>query len=383
MRRRFITITMLLAVCAPLIWTAPATAQTRAAGLTCGTWSTASHPRVNPEPAQASEINDGKVPYSVVGGVLPGRPTGIAVAPDGAVYVAVAYNTTYPLKFWSAIYGSVFALDQTGAHLLIDGLHSPSGLLFIGNDLYVSELGAIIRIASVRGTTCGAVETVLDGLPFDDVHQTNGLAYRAGRIYVSQGLTYDPMASSRLGLRGTIFSMNPDGSDVRIIATGLRNAFGLTFDSAGNLWTADNGPNANYDPGVTSENQVTPDELDRIQGGHDYGFHPLLPAVASAPAATPAATPVARAIAPMARFPKHAGAAGIAWNSQSRRLLIALSTFGQVVSVDPQTGAQRTVLWNLMVPTALAIGPNGNLYIGEWMFNRVVRIRLPVPAPPD
>ncbi len=349
----------------------------------CGDWNGSFRPEVAPiEMQEERQINDGEVDVEQVGDVLPGRPTAIAIAPGGGVYVAVTYNTVYPLAYASALYGSIFLVDDSGSHLLIDGLPFPNGMTFAGDDLYVTVLGGVARIAGVNGTACTGVETVLDGLPFDDVHQTNGIVHHDGRLYVSQGLVYEPIPSSRTELNGTIFSFAPDGSDLRIEATGLRNPYGIAFDDQGRLWASDNGPNVDYDPGYTAEVQITPDELNLIQPGGDYGFHPEgHELVLATPAASVSASPVACADAscstpPFATFGNHVAPAGVAWDSANGQVLTAISNQWQVQAADPDTGEIQVVLWNVSTPTALAVGPDGTLYVGEWTSQRVVAVDL-------
>lgn len=349
----------------------------------CGVWQTKPRPAVAPIPLDKTDaINDGEIDVTQVGDILSGRPTALAIAPDGAVYVAVSYSTTYPLSFSSAIYGTIYMVNDGGSHLLVDGIPFPNGLAFIGDDLYVSQLGGIARIRDVRGATCDSLVTVVDNLPFDDIHQTNGLAYHDGRLYVSQGLVYRPLESSRQDVLGTIFSVEPDGGDLRIEATGFRNPYGIAFDDQGRLWASDNGPNADYDPGVTSEDEVTPDELNLVVPGTDYGFHPLGYELDDATTtASPTASPVscpesACSTAPALTFAKHVAPAGVTWDSHNQQVLTALSSWGQVVAYDPETDSERSVLWSVAFPTALATGPDDSLYIGEWMTQRVIKVDL-------
>ena len=61
----------------------------RALGLPCGTSGQLTPLYVPPiTESAAPEINEGEVDAAVVGAELPGRPSAIAIGPDGSVYVA-------------------------------------------------------------------------------------------------------------------------------------------------------------------------------------------------------------------------------------------------------------------------------------------------------
>jgi putative heme-binding domain-containing protein len=144
-----------------------------------------------------------------------------------------------------------------------------------GDDLYVLTVSALYRIAGgATGRTSLKPERLLWGVPRGHVHQCfHALAWGPeGDLYLSMG---DPVTSYGDFSRpdhwmhwtfhcqpegttvpytgvGGIFRLRPDGSHLRVIAGGLRNACGLAFDEHYNLFTNDNDHEslpADYVPG--------------------------------------------------------------------------------------------------------------------------------------
>jgi glucose/arabinose dehydrogenase len=309
-------------------------------------------------PPYFGPLNDGRLPLDVVAESLPGNPVSLAFHPDGSLYVAVTYDLAYPLAAYSAFFGSVMRIADGEARVLVDGLRHPAGLLFVGNDLYVSQLGAIERLREVAGTSCQARDVVVDNLPFDSAHFTNGLAWHAGRVYASQGFALQWIAPwSRQELQGTVFSFLPDGSDLRVEVSGLRNTFDIAFDVRGGLWGADNGEDVDYD----ASGQETADELNLLVPGAAYGYPQC---------------PVPACVSPVLDLGVSKGPAGIAWHAG--RLFLCLWAVGEVLAFDPASGQLTRPFWNVNSPSDIVAGPDGALYVTEWTTHRVLRL----PAPP-
>jgi glucose/arabinose dehydrogenase len=386
MVKRIVVVVIFLALIAcPVAMMHLATAQSVAPS-TCGRSLPGDRPVIPPLWDKPSPANGGEIDSVIVGGGLPGRPAAVAFAPDGSLYVAVTYSTAYPLDHFSMLYGSVFQLVGDEARLLLDGLNYPTGLAFLGDDLYVTGLDTILLVEGVVGTSCERVSPVVSNLPFDESHWTNGVTAYEGRIYATTGYVYHPLPSSRVELMGSVFSFAPDGSDLRIEATGLRNSYALAFDEQGGIWATDNGPNVNYDPGIQDEADVYPDELNLIVPGRDYGFHPrrAMPRESATPVAgstpmvvEPLCVASTCGTPPVTVFDKHTAPTGVAWDSQRSELLLCLSAWGQVLAFDPTSGDQRMLYWGLNVPSGIAIGPDGYLYVAEWGASRVIRLALP------
>ena len=81
-------------------------------------------------------------------------------------------------------------------------------------------------------------KTIVRRLPFGR-HQQDTIALGPdGRLYLGSGTTCD-VCREKDRRSGAILSFKPDGSDLQIVATGLRNPFGLVFDG-GTLYVSDN-----------------------------------------------------------------------------------------------------------------------------------------------
>jgi glucose/arabinose dehydrogenase len=67
---------------------------------------------------------------------------------------------------------------------------------------------------------------------------------------------------------GSILSFKPDGSDLKVVAWGLRNPFGLEYDSAGNLWATFHGADVRGSRNINNDT----DYLVKIEQGAWYGW---------------------------------------------------------------------------------------------------------------
>jgi len=178
------------------------------------------------------------------------HPTAIAIAPDGRLVVASenGFVTSYDVS------GST-ARDERRVG---EGFKLPLGLLYVGEVLYVSDNGTVWR---VRGSERTAI---VQGIPTFE-HSTDALALGPdGLIYLGVGATCNA-CSEKDPRNATIVRFATDGSALQVVARGLRNPYGVAFNTGdGSLWATDNGRD---DLGAD-----VPDELNLIQMGKHYGF---------------------------------------------------------------------------------------------------------------
>jgi glucose/arabinose dehydrogenase len=119
-------------------------------------------------------------------------------------------------------------------------LRTPLGLAWQDQTLFVSEQGRLTRF-TLQGTALTGRHAVVRGLPFGLHQQDNVVLGSDGRLYLGDGSTCD-VCRERNRRSATVLSLRPDGSDLRVVARGLRNPFGLAFQpGTGRLYASVNG----------------------------------------------------------------------------------------------------------------------------------------------
>jgi glucose/arabinose dehydrogenase len=159
-------------------------------------------------------------------------------------------------------------------HALITGVRQPFGLLFRGGHLYVGATNALIRYPFTPGqTTITAAATKLLDLPVGgfNYHWTRDVVASAdgSKLFVSVGSgtnvdeERDDVKEPR---RATVLEVNPDGTGMRIFASGLRNPVGLAINPVSKaLWTVVNERDMLGD-------DLVPDYLTSVREGAFYGW---------------------------------------------------------------------------------------------------------------
>lgn len=171
--------------------------------------------------------------------------------------------------------GKVYALtdnDDNGqvdkVRVIASGLELPVGVAFHDGDLYISAVSRILVLRDIEDhlNNPPEPEVVTDELPSERHHGWRFIAFGPdGRLYVPVGAPCNicdpepPFAS--------LLSMQPDGSDVKTVARGIRNTVGFDWQpGSGKLWFTDNGRDMMGD-------HIPDDELNRIDhiGAH-FGY---------------------------------------------------------------------------------------------------------------
>ena len=190
---------------------------------------------------------------------------------------------------------------------------------------------------------------------------------------------------------GCVLRCQPDGSELEVFATGLRNPYGLAFDQYGNLWTADNDSNW----GDRSRWVYV------VEGG-DSGWqvgHQLLPEAGrfnseriwdpnnDIPFRVPATGCVGHGPAGVAYYP----GTGLPTKFDGRFFLCDYTGKVFSIAVEPKgagyklSTAEETL--HVPAPTDIAFGPDGTLYIADWIAlnateaqGRILRFRHPITS---
>lgn len=179
-----------------------------------------------------------------------------AKAPDGRIFVTDMYNLTDNEK------GVVYILDDwdeaTGKFGRVipymTGLKNPNSVQFYkdasGQDwLYLAETDKLTRRKFTPGETKPTDTKPQTIATFPDYglsykyggwHLTRTVAFSpAGKLYVSVGSSCNSCVEKEK-VRASVLEMNPDGSDKKPFASGLRNAVGLKW-LANNLFASNQG----------------------------------------------------------------------------------------------------------------------------------------------
>jgi len=145
--------------------------------------------------------------------------------------------------------GRVYAVRDTGTErqvtTLLQGLPQPSGLAMRDGALFVSAVHRMLRVDNVEQNLASPnpVElTAAFDLPTEAHHGWTHIQFGPdGRLWISRGVPCNICETddNRFAL---IKSYNPDGSDRRIEARGVRNSVGFDFHpTTGQLWFTNHG----------------------------------------------------------------------------------------------------------------------------------------------
>jgi glucose/arabinose dehydrogenase len=244
------------------------------------------------------------------------HPTALAWGPDGRLYV-------------SEDVGSVVSVRR-GARSprpFATGFAVPLGLAWRGKTLYVSTQGRLEAVG-LRGGR----RTVVSGLPYGLHQQDNVVFGRDGRLYFGSGSTCD-VCRERDRRSAAVLSVRPNGRDLRVVATGMRNPYGLVFQPRTHrLYASVNGQDE-----VGSDGDPEPAEMVVVVRPHRWYGWPTC------------------------------------WPSMRRRHLVGScrGASGPAAYLEPHSSADGMAFWG------------GDLYVAEWgqyysnrFGRRVVRLQL-------
>ncbi|HND50362.1 MAG TPA: PQQ-dependent sugar dehydrogenase [Anaerolineales bacterium] len=312
------------------------------------------------------------------------RPTALTVDLNGNILVASADSNIYIVsdadKDGHADTQSIFA----------SGYYIPLGLTVhpATGDVYVSYQGAIAVLTdSDKNGEADSSRILVEGLPSTGRHQNNNLEFGPdGWLYMGMGSTCDACAEAD-ARNATIMRFNLETGEKEIFASGLRNPFDIAFHPlTGELFSTDNGRD---DLGLDMPNE----ELNLILQNGNYGFpncwneqntngcENTIPAVAF--------------------FEPHSSADGLDFYKGNQFPIeyqnnAFVGIFGSWLNPALETGIKRVILtpkdgtytsevsWFAkfpkgVMPLPLQFGPDGALYVGDYINDVVYRISYRVP----
>ncbi len=168
----------------------------------------------------------------------------MAKSPDGRLFVTDMYDLSDNTK------GKVYILDGfnsqtkkfTKITTYLENLRNPNNIAFYTEKgqtwMYVALTDKLLRYKyEAEDTAPSGAPEILATFPdyglsykYGGWHLTRTVTFHGGKLYVSVGSSCD-LCEEKLseGVRASILEMNPDGTDSKIYATGLRNAVGIKW----------------------------------------------------------------------------------------------------------------------------------------------------------
>jgi glucose/arabinose dehydrogenase len=248
-------------------------------------------------------------------------------------------------------------------------LHTPLGLLWVGQTLYVASSERVDAYRGFDGTRFISHTTILT-LP-SGVGENNDLVLAPdGRLQMGISSPCDDCTpSSRYS--AAVVSFRPDGTDLEVDASGLRAPVGLAYypHSDDLLVTMDQ----RDDLGA----KTTGDWVGVVRRGQDWGF----PACYGQGGAACRGVP-----SPTAVLDVHGGVDGIAVVAGQLGAIVGTSAIvaewntGVVQQVRltrrgaDLTGEVTPFLTGMTHPTPVVMTPDGHLLVGDWATGRIYEI---------
>jgi putative membrane-bound dehydrogenase-like protein len=303
-------------------------------------------------------------------------PTGIAVDAKGQIWVIACHTHFRPEGYKGPEHDEILVFDRNGKNRHVFYNKTDATMhVEIGPDgwVYLAQRNRILRVKDTNGDGVGDTEeniatldTLADyphnGLSGMAWHPDGGLVFSLGENF-GKDWTLTARDGSKVSGRGEggVFRCTADGKNLRRIARGFWNPFGLLVRSDGEIFAADN------DPGSRP-----PCRLLSIVEGADYGFQWVYGS------------------APVHPF--------VAWNGELRGTLGMIHPSGEAPCAVVELGggvmipswsnhcidyfpltrkgagytSQRTELLrgsDFFRPTCMAVGPDGAFYLNDWVFS--------------
>jgi len=199
-------------------------------------------------------------------------PRLITMAPNGDLFVAESFAGDIRV-----FRGMTADGKPQQSEIFASDLRLPFGIAFYPPGpnpkyVYIGNNNAIVRFPYENGDlkARGPVETVIPDIPSGG-HPTRNVIFSPDgkHLYIAIGSNSnfaDIDTDKKEFHRANILVANPDGSDLQIYASGIRNPVGLTIDpSTGEIWTSVN------ERDLLGDN-LPPDYITHVEQGGFYGW---------------------------------------------------------------------------------------------------------------
>ena len=281
-------------------------------------------------------------------------------------------------RLWAATAGfeddggdAVYLVEAAGSApvKVIADLHTPLGLLWVDDTLYVASGGRVDAYSDLDDLAFATRTTILT-LP-DGVGSANGLVMSPdGRLVLGISAPCDACTPTS-EYAAAVVSFLPDGTDLRVDASGIRAPVGLAYyPGTDDLFVTMNQRD--------DLDEATPgDWLAVVRSGQAWGFPDCYGQGGTACDGVPQ---------PVAELDAHAAVSGVAIVEAGLGSAIGSSAFvaewakGVVLRValatDGETyrGTVQPFLTGLTNPVPVAVAPDGALLVGDWGTGTVYRV---------
>jgi glucose/arabinose dehydrogenase len=212
-------------------------------------------------------------------------------APPGFKVELYATGLTNPRVMRTAPNGDIFLAETSAGDIKVfrgitaegkpeqmkvfaTGLNIPFGIAFypLGPNpewVYVANMDSVVRFPYHSGdmTSSGPPQHLLD-LPSGGHHRSRDVQFSPDgkKMFVSVGSDQNVDDAPTEKNRADILELNPDGSSLRVYASGIRNPVGIAINpTTGELWCS-----VNERDGLG--NDLVPDYITHVQDGGFYGW---------------------------------------------------------------------------------------------------------------
>ncbi len=197
------------------------------------------------------------------------NPRLMRTAPNGDIFLAE--TSAGNIKVFRGI---TAAGKPEQVQVFATGLNTPFGIAFYPPGpnpqwVYIANMDSVVRFPYHNGdlNSTGAPQHLAD-LPSGGHHRSRDVQFSPDgtKMFVSVGSQENVDDSPAEKNRADILEYNPDGSGMRIYASGLRNAVGIAVNpKTGELWCS-----VNERDGLG--NDLVPDYITHVQDGGFYGW---------------------------------------------------------------------------------------------------------------
>ena len=196
------------------------------------------------------------------------NPRIIRIAPNGDFFLAE--TSAGDIKVFRGI---TKAGKPAQVQVFATGLNTPFGIAFYPQKdpkwVYVANMDSVVRFPYHSGdmTSTGPAQHLFD-LPSGGHHRSRDIQFSPDgkKMFVSVGSHENVSDGPEEQNRADILEYNPDGSGMRIYASGIRNPVGIAINpKTGELWCS-----VNERDGLG--NNLVPDYITHVQEGGFYGW---------------------------------------------------------------------------------------------------------------